>query len=250
MERVKGTILVVDDNDINRRYVKTVLKSLSQEIVLAESGFEAIELIQKHKPDLILIDIQMPLMDGFECFDKITLELGIKVPILAITAFSDAKDRERFIKYGFNDYITKPVRPEILKGTVKHWLDHFDKPSSQENQEQSDFDLGTINELKRYANPIELNELYKEFIEETKIFNDKLAFLQTRDGFTEILSILHTIKGNAGSLGFTKLSELTSTLEEDIKSDANISLADRLQEIESYSSEIFNNYKTKLNLNL
>ncbi len=247
----KGSIIVVDDNDINRRYVKTVLKDLNNEILLAESGFQALELIKKNTPDLILIDIQMPLMDGFECYDRITKDLGIKVPILAITAFSDSKDRERFISYGFNDYLTKPVRPEVLKNTVEYWLNEsYVSPKNHKTYGNQDLDMETINELKRYANPLELNELYKEFIEETKTFYDKLAFLQTGDNFTEILSILHTIKGNAGSLGFAKLSQLTSTLEKDIKNGAKISLPDRTQEIIHYSSDIFNNYKTKLNLNI
>lgn len=250
MEKVKENILVIDDNDINRRYVKTVLRAPDRDILLAESGFQALELIEDHIPTIVLIDIQMPLMDGFECYDRMRKQLGADIPMLAITAFSNSEEREEFISYGFNDSIMKPVRPEVLRNIVEYWLGHF-KAKKQEDLSvrQLDFDLATINELKRHANTRELNELYNEFIDETKILNEKFVFLKDTQNYPEILSILHIIKGNAGSLGFAKLSELTSKLEIDMKSGGDVSLSVRIQEIIDYSSEIFRVYKTQLTLN-
>lgn len=250
MEKTKKNILVIDDNDINRRYVKTVLRDPEREILLAESGIQALELIQEYVPEIILIDIQMPLMDGFECYDHMRKKLGSEIPMLAITAFSNAEDKEEFISYGFNDSIMKPVRPEVLRSTVSHWLDHYENKKQEDpSLELLDFDFAVVNELKRHANTLELNELYNEFINETKGFSEKLAFLQVTENYPEILSILHIIKGNAGSLGFAKLSELTSVLEKDMKSDLNVPLIVRIQEIVDYSSEIFSVYKAQLNLN-
>lgn len=251
MKKERGSILVIDDNDINRRYVKTVLRDLGRDIFLAANGFIGLEYLQTQIPDLILIDIQMPLMDGFQCFDKIKEFTQEDIPILAITAFSDEEDRHRFIAHGFNDYITKPVKPEVLKSTIQYWLEEFKRTSiSHDSTSNTDFDKSTVEELQKYTNPNELIELYKEFIQETKTFAEKLAFLQSKADDAEILSILHTIKGNAGSLGFSKLSGLIAQLEEDLKQKKQVSLTERLREIRAYSSKLFDNYEAQLNLNL
>jgi len=249
MKYNKPYILVIDDNDINRRYVKTVLKDSEGQVIIAESGFEALDLIEKYIPSLILVDIQMPLMDGYECYKLLREKLGTEIPILSITAFSNLEDRDEFIDYGFNDCIMKPVRPEVLRNTVSHWFNQIEsKRTGESAQNNSDFDLVIMDELKRYANTSELTELYHEFMIETQLFNEKLVFLQTTQNYPEILSILHVIKGNAGSLGFAKLSELTSALEVDMKADANISLVTRIQELVNYSSEIFSVFRTQLTL--
>lgn len=251
MRNTKGTILVVDDNEINRKYVKTVLRDLNRKIHLAENGFEGLTYAGSKTIDLALIDIQMPNMDGFECHNRMREQIGSNIPILAITAYSDANDRDRFIAFGFNDYLTKPVKPEVLKNTVQYWLDESARLADEEkDSETPDLDLDIVNDLKRYANKTELIELYNEFIEETNSFNQKLLFLQNANDDSEILSILHTIKGNAGSLGFTKLSELVGLLESDIKNKKDLSLNERISEIVDYTSEIFSVYATQLNLNL
>ncbi len=251
MGNTKETILVVDDNEVNRKYVKTVLRNLNKRVYLAENGFEGLKYALSQSIDLALIDIQMPDMDGFECYNRMREEVGLDIPILAITAYSDPEDRDRFIAFGFNDYLTKPVKPEVLKNTVQYWLDESVNLASRiEDNETPDFDFETINELKRYASDKELIELYNEFIEETKSFNQKLLFLQNANDDSEILSILHTIKGNAGSLGFTKLSELVGLLESDIKNKNDLSLNERISEIVDYTSDIFSEYTTQLNLNL
>lgn len=251
MKNTKGSILVVDDNEINRKYVKTVLRNLDRTVHLAEDGFKGLDIVHSQNVDLVLIDIQMPGMDGFECHDRIRNELGLEIPILAITAFSDNQVRGKFLAHGFNDYITKPVKPEALKSTIQYWLNESKKEISTEEEEiQADFDLRIIEELKRYADSSELIELYNEFIEETNNFNEKLLFLQSQDDHTEILSILHIIKGNAGSLGFAKLSELVIQLESDLKNENDFSLTERIIEIADYSSNIFSDYKRQLNFNL
>ncbi len=251
MKDIKGSILVIDDNEINRKYVKTVLRNLDRTVHLAEDGFKGLEIAHAQAIDLALIDIQMPKMDGFECHDRIRKALGFEIPILAITAFSDSKARDKFIRYGFNDYIAKPVKPDVLKNTVQYWLDELnEKASLNEEETHADFDFKIIEELKKYAQPDELLELYNEFVEETKTLNEKLLFLQSADDHTEILSILHVIKGNAGSLGFAKLSEVVVQLESDLKNEIDISLAERINEIADYSSNIFSDYTRQLNLNL
>lgn len=251
MEKTKGSILVVDDNEINRKYVKTVLRNLDRTVHLAEDGFKGLDIVHSSTIELALIDIQMPRMDGFECHDRLREELGPEIPILAITAFSDSKARKRFIKHGFNDYITKPVKPDVLENTVQYWLNESnEKATLNEEETHSDFNFKIIAELKKYAKSDELIELYNEFIEETNILNEKLLFLQTPDDHAEILSILHVIKGNAGSLGFAKLSEFVMQLESDLKNGINFSLNERIKEIADYSSNIFSDYKRQLNFNL
>ncbi|MBT4408563.1 MAG: response regulator [Bacteroidetes bacterium] len=124
--RVNDTIkiLLVEDNPINQRVAVYNLKKLGHYVDIAENGFEAVELFNQKSYNLVLMDIQMPVMDGMEATQKIRkLERKNKanriIPIIAMTANAMKGDRERFIKYGFTDYISKPFKKIDLEQVLK-----------------------------------------------------------------------------------------------------------------------------------
>jgi CheY-like chemotaxis protein len=107
-------IAVVEDNPDNRLLVRVILESL-YEVTEYENGFLALEGLPRQKPDLVLLDVSLPEMDGTEVLKKIRLDEQLReLPVIALTAHAMAGDREKFIKAGFDDYVTKPIVDESL----------------------------------------------------------------------------------------------------------------------------------------
>ena len=107
-------ILVVEDNEINQSLIKHLFKSWELKYDLANNGIEAIEKLRVKKYDLILMDIQMPEMDGYTAAQEIRGKLKLTTPIIAMTAHALAGEREKCLSYGMNEYISKPIREEQL----------------------------------------------------------------------------------------------------------------------------------------
>jgi CheY-like chemotaxis protein len=113
---LKGTkILLVEDNAVNLKLVKTFLDKLACETDIATDGQEAIEKVKEGKYNIVLMDIQMPVMNGLEATEIIRRDIDKDVPIVALTAAAMEGDREKSISSGMNDYLTKPVSFDSLK---------------------------------------------------------------------------------------------------------------------------------------
>ena len=119
----KGTILYVEDNPDNRTLVRRILLSEDYSLLEATNAAEALETIQKTKPDLILMDINMPDMDGYTLTAKIKSLPGFeRVPILALTANVMRGDREKTLEAGCDGYIQKPLDIEQLTREVERFI--------------------------------------------------------------------------------------------------------------------------------
>lgn len=108
------TIAVVEDNPDNRLLVRVMLDAL-YEIVEYETGFDALADLPRHKPDLVLLDISLPEMDGTEVLRRIRADETLRdLPVIALTANAMAGDREKYLAAGFDDYVAKPIVDEAL----------------------------------------------------------------------------------------------------------------------------------------
>lgn len=116
-------IAVVEDNPDNRLLVQAILED-NYEISEYETGAEAVAGLGGDKPDLILLDISLPEMDGTEVLAWIRQQDDLKAtPVIALTAHAMAGDREKYIRAGFNDYVTKPIVDEtVLTEAIERWL--------------------------------------------------------------------------------------------------------------------------------
>ena len=117
-------ILVVEDNEKNMKLFRDVLVATGYRTLEATTGSEAIDMASEHTPDLVLMDIQLPDLDGVQALQRLRADARTAtIPIVALTAQAMHGDRERFLAAGFDGYVSKPVNVRDLIETVRHHCD-------------------------------------------------------------------------------------------------------------------------------
>ncbi len=112
-------ILVVDDNEMNRTLLRHLLQEWRLSFEMVTNGIEALDKLKAHRYDLVLMDIQMPVMDGYTTAEEIRLKLKLDIPIIAMTAHAFAGEREKCLSFGMNEYITKPINEKELYRLIR-----------------------------------------------------------------------------------------------------------------------------------
>jgi CheY-like chemotaxis protein len=119
----KKTVLVIEDNEQNIYLATFLLEKNGIDVIQARDGREGLELAQSRVPDLILLDIQLPVMDGYEVARNLKQdEITRKIPIVAVTSFAMAGDRENIIAAGCEGYIEKPIDPDRFVDQISPFL--------------------------------------------------------------------------------------------------------------------------------
>lgn len=117
-------ILVVEDNPDNRILITDVLASMGFEVLVANDGNEGVAMTRQHIPDLVLMDLSLPVKDGWVAAGEIKADEALKhIPVIALTAHAMVGDREKAIKAGCDDYISKPIDLRELTSKLKHFLE-------------------------------------------------------------------------------------------------------------------------------
>jgi len=249
LRRSPMRVLVVEDNLVNRKLALTILAKMGLGAEAASSGAEALEALGSSLYDLVLMDVQMPEMDGLEATrqirsrDSTILDPG--VPIIAMTAHAMSGDRERCLEAGMNDYITKPVSPRELYDVLDRWLPRDpEAPEDTTPPEPAKEALGDGTEpeppvydregtLRRLLDDEELVGLVvKTFLEDTPVQIEALrGALEKGDGpVAERLA--HTIKGASANVGGERLRRVAFEMEK-AAGDGRLSEArDRMAELE------------------
>jgi PAS domain S-box-containing protein len=217
-------VLLVDDNDVNRKVAKGILEKSGCEIIEAIDGYQAIRLAKKGDYDLIFMDIQMPKMSGVKATQKIkALKLKDPPPIIAMTAYSMEEDRQKFLDSGLDDYLAKPIKADVLINKVKSWLEFEPNQITVEPiSEQSKalvINQNTINQLAKFGGYELIETTLVDFEEEAEMLvKNTKKFLKKKD-YKAMKGELHTLKGNAGTLGIEKLSKQAASIEKLLKAN-------------------------------
>ncbi len=223
-------VLLVDDNDINQDVVKELLSLVNAEVSTAGNGKEAIDLLEHTNFDMVLMDVQMPIMDGIEATRRLRAQERFdQLPIIAMTAGALAGDRERCLSAGMNDYISKPIYPEILYRILLRW--HKNQTSAAATSE-SKIQASAANltrviarlyripgldvdqALERLLNNEALYiKLIKRFTQERSNTVDVIETAIAAKNFTEASSHAHSFKSLAGTIGAVELQALALQIE-------------------------------------
>lgn len=251
-------VLIVDDNEVNRVVASTILGKVGCQVTIASSAFKALDILKTTTFDIVFMDIQMPEMNGITATKEIhKLNLPHVPTIIAMTAFSMKEEREEFLEAGMDDYVAKPIKAKILIAKVKEWIVKSNTPIQTENKESIStekvklnalpiIDLKIPEELYEYGGKDLIELSYSEFDKNGSELVEKIKAESQKENTKEIAEVLHTLKGDAGTLGIKKVYELAKKMEFEVKNGQKITLD--LDNLDQSFLEFRENYKQILNL--
>lgn len=252
-------ILLAEDNVLNQKLAAGYLSNFGLKLDVAENGLEAIEKLKQKKYDLVLMDIQMPIIDGYNATAIIRKDLLQSVPIVAMTAHIMTGEKEKCLKFGMNDYITKPFKEaelyQILKkllfvepvSNVTQKINHLSiKPESQ----ITTVDMNELHQLSRGNNAF-IREMIDLFSEQNPIDINKLDKALEQEDFESIKNTAHRMKTSVGFMGIKSALEPLNKIEALSEQKQNIEeiygLVDTIKKICSKAQKEFQLISPSLN---
>ena len=228
-------ILVVDDNEMNRIVATTILNNYQAETLEAGNGREAIDLLRRDMPDLVLMDVQMPILDGIESTRIIRREISQNIPIIALTANAIKGDNDKCIDAGMNDYISKPFKEEELVKSITRWLGNSDwTPATTETEtlvSTKPYDLTGIRNISRGNNAFVV-KLVRLFMEQTPPIVTEIMERYEAGDLATMGALAHKLKPSIDNLGIVDLKEIIREIERAGKSaTGNEKLPSHLQQL-------------------
>jgi|GEM_PF-3593974 PAS domain S-box-containing protein len=228
---VRPVILVVDDRRDGRMLIERYLSGGRYKVVSAGNGAEAVEEFKRQRPSLILMDMEMPVMDGYAATRAIRgLEGGEDIPIIAMTAHEGAEEIRRCKEAGCTDYLGKPIRRQALLDMVQGYT-----LRTAEGREE---DRGpTTGEEVVYIDP-DIEELIPEFLDNIRKNTDEIKELLANDDLEAIRVIGHSMKGSGGSYGFDEITRIGRAIEEAAKAGNKADIERLNEELIEYLSKV------------
>jgi CheY-like chemotaxis protein len=245
-------ILVAEDNIINQKVALSQLRSLGYAATAVANGREAVKALKNYNYDIVLMDCQMPEMDGFEATAEIRRNEGDsnRTVIIAMTANALEGEREACVAAGMDDYLSKPVKIESLRLMLERWAvstnDQLEPPAenpniSAQNVKESVIDLSVLESFREFQQPGEtdlVTELINLFINDGK---GRLSILKKALAEKDIKAIkreAHSLTGGAGNIGARQMTLLSRELEQK---------ADQITEAEPLIRQLENEFEQAVN---
>jgi PAS domain S-box-containing protein len=193
--RARGAeILLVEDNPVNQQFALAVLKSIGCVVSLAKNGEEAVRAASGRSFDLVLMDCQMPVMDGYEATRRIRAQ-GVAVPIIALTAHAMDGDRARCTEAGMDDYLVKPIRPDVLREAVARMARRQGEPSPLQ---AAGIDTEEI-AARLGDDPALLVDISRLFVSHCPKMIEALCVARDARDESALASAAHALKGSVGN---------------------------------------------------
>lgn len=250
------TVLLVEDNMINQEVALLQLRELGYHAHVAGNGKEALVALSKGTYGLILMDCQMPILDGFETTKIIRrqeLEQGGHIPIIAMTANAMEGDRQKCIDCGMDDYLSKPIVSDTLDQMMQKWFlvaldDDLDTPDSIASMCEIPHQ-GTFDWIEKTYGQEAMVKILKLFLSQTPPILLRINNAIDRKNGQNLKESAHELKGACAMLRLEKMTELSRTLEsigrEESVEGANIVIADLTREYENIEAMIKKSLKTR-----
>ncbi|MBX9725544.1 MAG: response regulator [Candidatus Obscuribacterales bacterium] len=219
-------VLLVEDNPINQKVATLLLDKLGLNSVVAANGKEAVEVFSQRRFSVILMDCQMPEMDGFQAtvaIRKLEALSGTYTPIIAVTALAMAGDQARCIASGMDDYIPKPIDHNLLRLKLNHWLQADVVYSSQKlarkytrdhNDPSLDEDPINVPDLQEFYSPDQLNEMLSLFLAQTEDMLKRTDFFVKQKDAKAVAGLAHELRASCASIGAKHLARACLCLEQ------------------------------------
>lgn len=219
-------VLLVEDVAINQRLMVKVLNSWGFDFKIASNGKEALDLIESNVFDIVLMDIQMPEMNGFEATEKIRKMSDPKkrnIPIIALTAQASNAESDKCLESGMNDYVTKPFDQQHLLHTILNLVFPNERPEASSTRVQihagSFFDFTLLYE-KADGDLIFLKEMFESYTENMPSYLQELELALQEKNVTQLAEITHKMKSPLALFGANKFVEMITEFERENKNDA------------------------------
>lgn len=223
--------LLVEDNELNQQVAKEILRETGMFVEIANNGKEAVAAVTTHDYDLVLMDVQMPVMGGYEATQIIREnEQYANLPIIAMTAHAMKGAKEECLAAGMNDYVSKPIDPEQLFAVLAKWLPGWGNALSSKDQHSPPISSPATSRLPDYVSGVDIKtglkrvngndalytKLLFDFQEkyEQAVVTIQQAFKQ--DDLETTVRLVHTLKGIAGNLSITKVFETARDIEDQL----------------------------------
>jgi PAS domain S-box-containing protein len=249
IEHIRGAnVLLVEDNEINQQVAREILEGAGLKVTLANDGQEAVNAVKENEYDAVLMDVQMPVMDGYTATREIRKDERFKeLPIIAMTAHAMTGDEDKSLESGMNGHVTKPIDPNQLFATLRKWI----KPSEKRAQVQqpkvpvespeSDMAVPEEDELPESLPGFDLpaglerlsgnKRLYRKLLFDfgtkyTETASEVREALDAKD-FEHAHSLIHNLKGLAGNLEAIDLQTAAIAMEKLVKGQTDKSISEK-----------------------
>jgi signal transduction histidine kinase/CheY-like chemotaxis protein len=242
-------VLVVEDNEINRQVARELLAQAGLEVIEAHNGYQALDALALQPVDAVLMDVQMPELDGVETVKAIRRQETLRsLPVIAMTAHAMLGDRERFLACGMSDYVAKPIEEEELLGVLSRWINlptsndpashsPLPRPGAEEpatpSLPQMLPGLNVGDGVRRSSGNVDLYQrLLVEFRRDLTGTLPKLRTAIETSEMGEAHDLLHTLKGSAATMGARGVAEQAAMLETWLRRGVPLVLGDLAAAIE------------------